>query len=105
MSSVASEYEAMEEKKKLLDSPRPDSPPLYLRLWRRDYLPAVPARYILALMSFLGFCNVYALRVNLSMAIVEMDNSTVTVRHGAKVSSSHSVCCCTYMHLTCTAVV
>ena len=32
----------------------------------------VPARYVLAVLSFLGFANVYALRVNLSMAIVAM---------------------------------
>lgn len=32
----------------------------------------VPKRYILAGMAFLGFANVYALRVNLSVAIVSM---------------------------------
>ncbi|XP_077989953.1 vesicular glutamate transporter 1-like [Glandiceps talaboti] len=39
----------------------------------------IPKRYILAVMGFLGFCNVYALRVNLSIAIVAMTtNQTVT---------------------------
>ncbi len=83
LSGVANLDAAMEEKQPLQDT---SQPPLYLRLWRRDYAPAIPARYVLAFMSFLGFCNVYALRVNLSMAIVEMDNSTVTVRKGAEVS-------------------
>ena len=31
-----------------------------------------PARYALAILLFFGFANVYALRVNLSMAIVAM---------------------------------
>ena len=32
----------------------------------------VPARYALAVMLLLGFANVYALRVNLSVAMVKM---------------------------------
>eukprot|EP00058_Branchiostoma_floridae_P027629 XP_002613120.1 hypothetical protein BRAFLDRAFT_73023 [Branchiostoma floridae] len=32
----------------------------------------IPKRYIVAFMAFLGFCNVYMLRVNLSVAIVAM---------------------------------
>ncbi|KAG1655419.1 Vesicular glutamate transporter 3 [Nymphon striatum] len=39
----------------------------------------IPKRYILAIMSFLGFFNVYALRVNLSIAIVAMVSNTTTV--------------------------
>lgn len=31
-----------------------------------------PARYALGVMALLGFANVYALRVNLSVAMVEM---------------------------------
>lgn len=31
-----------------------------------------PKRYIVAIMAFFGFCNVYALRVNLSVALVAM---------------------------------
>lgn len=34
------------------------------------------ARHILGIMGFLGFANVYAMRVNLSVAIVAMVNST-----------------------------
>ena len=49
-------------------------------LWRRDLCPSIPARYVLAIIGFLGFVNVYALRVNLSMAIVEMVNNSAT--HG-----------------------
>ena len=69
-----------EEKQPLLkgeDSPLDEEP---LTSWgvlnelrRRDWFPCVPTRYVLAVMSFLGFVNVYALRVNLSMAIVKMD--------------------------------
>lgn len=45
----------------------------------------LPKRYILAFMAFLGFANVYALRVNLSVAMIAMnsnhtfDNSTLPV--------------------------
>ena len=45
------------------------------RLLCVDCLPCVPARYILALVSCLGFVQVYALRVNLSVAIVQMVNN------------------------------
>jgi len=40
-------------------------------VWRRR-------RYLVALLAFFGFMNVYSLRVNLSVAIVAM-NSTYTV--------------------------
>jgi len=53
------------------------------RLRRIDACPWIPARYVLAILTFLGFFNVYALRVNLSVAIVEMDNSTATLHHGS----------------------
>ncbi len=39
----------------------------------------MPKRYLLALLSFFGFLNVYALRVNLSVALVAMvSNKTMT---------------------------
>ncbi|GLH15799.1 Uncharacterized protein GBIM_20228, partial [Gryllus bimaculatus] len=38
------------------------------KLWRRR-------RYLVALLAFLGFFNVYALRVNLSVAIVSMTSN------------------------------
>ena len=34
--------------------------------------PCLPKRYLVAILSFLGFVNVYALRVNLSVALVDM---------------------------------
>ena len=48
------------------------------RLWHTDWCPWIPARYVLAIMSFLGFVNVYILRVNLSMALVVMINDSTT---------------------------
>ena len=40
-------------------------------------LPCIPERYILAFLFSSGLCVVYALRVNLSIALVEMVNHTV----------------------------
>ena len=40
--------------------------------WYIDCLPFIKARYVLVFMLFLGLSNVYALRVNLSVAIVQM---------------------------------
>lgn len=38
----------------------------------------LPRRYTVALLSFFGFANIYALRVNLSVAIVAMtSNQTI----------------------------
>ena len=45
----------------------------------------ISARYALALFSLLGFVNVYAMRVNLSVALVPMVNHTET---------NHSVTAC-----------
>ena len=45
-------------------------------LWTRDLCPVIKCRVVIAVMAFLGFCNVYALRVNLSMAIVVMVKDT-----------------------------
>lgn len=42
----------------------------------QDTTECVKTRYIMALMGFLGFANVYAMRVNLSVAIVAMVNNT-----------------------------
>lgn len=42
----------------------------------RGIYDAVQTRHVLALMGFLGFVNVYALRVNLSVALVAMVNHT-----------------------------
>lgn len=41
-----------------------------------DAKTCLKARHILGIMGFLGFANVYAMRVNLSVAIVAMVNNT-----------------------------
>ncbi|KAF8787064.1 Sialin like protein [Argiope bruennichi] len=43
--------------------------------WRKC-LDRIPARYVLAVLGFFGCCNVAALRVNLSVAMVSMINDT-----------------------------
>jgi len=53
------------------------------RLRSLNVCPCVAARYMLAVLAFWGFLNVYALRVNLSVAIVLMDNTTSTDRRHA----------------------
>lgn len=72
------ESTASEQKRPLLDSTEfeNDRRNVLFRLWHKDWCPWIPARYVLAIMGFLGFVNVYALRVNLSMAIVVMVNNT-----------------------------
>ena len=57
-------------------------------VWRTDCFPCVPARYVLAIASCLGFVNVYALRVNLSVAIVQMDGSAGANRSSTRVSET-----------------
>ncbi|KAF4524837.1 hypothetical protein B566_EDAN014320 [Ephemera danica] len=42
-------------------------------------------RYVVAVLAFLGFCNVYALRVNLSVAIVAMTSNHTQVINGTAV--------------------
>ena len=42
----------------------------------KDFFPFVPARGVLAVMTFLGTFVLYALRINLSVAIVAMTNAT-----------------------------
>ena len=49
-----------------------------MKFWYRDFVPCVPARYVLVITSFFGFVNVYALRSNLSMAIITMVNRSAT---------------------------
>ena len=58
-----------------------------LNFSRRWYQQPVKRRYVVACLAFLGFCVIYMLRVNLSVAIVAMtanrthtaDDGTITV--------------------------
>ena len=45
----------------------------------------VPKRYILLLMIFIGFVNIYAMRVNLNVALVAMVNNQTITRRGVKI--------------------
>jgi hypothetical protein len=56
----------------------------------QDTSQCVKARYVMAFMGFLGFANVYAMRVNLSVAIVAMVNNTAISK--ANDSDSNDVC-------------
>lgn len=54
--------------------------------------PAFGWRHVFALMGFLGFLNVYAMRVNLSVAIVAMVNSTDDSSGGKNSSDFNGTC-------------
>lgn len=46
----------------------------------------LPRRYLVALLSFFGFANIYSMRVNLSVAVVVMaHNRTITLSNGTKI--------------------
>lgn len=54
------------------------------RSWFSGLFERIPARIVLTILGFLGFCNVYALRVNLSVAMVAMVNSSAYASNGTK---------------------
>ena len=74
-----------EEREPLLQLPSSNDAANGVPCWRLDVLPCIPTRYVIVGITFLGFVNVYALRINLSMAIVAMVNKSAD-------SSSHLVC-------------
>lgn len=47
-------------------------------------IAGVPKRYILLFMIFIGFVNIYAMRVNLNVALVAMVNNQTIIRRGVK---------------------
>lgn len=53
----------------------------------KGFVRGIQARYVLAFMGFLGFLNVYALRVNLSVALVAMVNHTAIAVNKTSLSS------------------
>ena len=42
-------------------------------------------RYLVAMLSFLGFANIYAMRVNLSMAIAVMVANQTVIKDGKEI--------------------
>ena len=42
------------------------------QLWRKDIFHCIPTRFVTVVMCFLGISTVFALRVNLSIAILAM---------------------------------
>lgn len=44
-----------------------------------------PKRYVLLLMTFIGFVNIYCMRVNLNVALVAMVNDQIISKKGAQV--------------------
>uniref|UniRef100_A0A1B6DA23 Sialin n=1 Tax=Clastoptera arizonana TaxID=38151 RepID=A0A1B6DA23_9HEMI len=45
----------------------------------------IPKRYCIAILGFLGFANIYALRVNMSVAIVSMTSNRTLLTNGSKI--------------------
>lgn len=54
-------------------------------------LVSFPKRYILLLMIFIGFVNIYAMRVNLNVALVAMVNNQTIIRRGVKITKVHTL--------------
>ena len=53
-------------------------------------------RYMVAMLSFLGFANIYAMRVNLSVAIAVMVANQTVIQDGKEIQVLSNVCCPTY---------
>ena len=50
-------------------------------------------RYMVAMLSFLGFANIYAMRVNLSVAIAVMVANQTVAQNGEEIQVLSNVCC------------
>ena len=48
----------------------------------------LPKRYMVAMLSFFGFANVYAMRVNLSIAVAVMVSNHTVIKDGKEVQVS-----------------
>lgn len=59
-------------------------------------LVSFPKRYILLLMIFIGFVNIYAMRVNLNVALVAMVNNQTIIRRGVKMTKVKTLFYLTY---------
>jgi len=64
----------------------------------QDTSRCMKARYVMAFMGFLGFANVYAMRVNLSVAIVAMVNNTAIPK--VNDSDTNDVCALEFTNQT-----
>ena len=53
------------------------------------FCPFVPKRYMVTLLAMFGFFNAYALRVNLSVAMVAMVTNVTKYRHGLETEVSN----------------
>ena len=63
----------------------------------------IKRRFVVAILAFFGFVNVYMLRVNLSIAVVAMtSNKTRMLRNGTEVNVSFiTLCFISSLHLKC----
>ena len=62
----------MEERNNLLPNDHSLSSATVQALWRKDWCPCIPARFVIVLWCFLGLFCMYALRATLSIAILVM---------------------------------
>lgn len=53
-------------------------------------------RYMVAMLSFLGFANIYVMRVNLSVAIAVMVANQTVIQDGKEIQVLSNICCPTY---------
>ena len=51
----------------------------------------LPKRYMVAMLCFLGFANIYAMRVNMSIAIAVMVANHTVIRDGSLVQVLYTV--------------